>query len=256
MDSLLQSNDVQLYTIANDNIVIHQSDPTNTCSEGLCCCKQLPSDMVRWNYVAPTPALEQRGLTPTVLRNELNVIQNKFADAVKLSPKQIRYTSIAAIIGLLTLVIGNFGLWISLTECAGYCDSYYEDSCCSVNYGWLVPATAGLVILSICAFLNRRAKAKVFNEALDAIREYVEIDLNEKYQKTTGIRWSILEEKLITVTQSNQGTTTTTLRYCHIGINCVAVINNTVIVVNNNEHNIQSQQVSQASEGDQQLGTK
>eukprot|EP01084_Bolivina_argentea_P153364 267421_1 len=226
MKELLNAN-----TNYNDDILIHQSKIDYVCS--VCCCMQIPDDVVTWNYVAPTPALEQRGLTPQVLRNEIDTIQKGFAHHTKLPTKFMLFVVISA---LLVFIAGNIGTWTSY-KCS---EDVYEDYGCSVSYVWLGVLLFGFVVLIICWIYDRMRKSQVIIDALEIVKEYVEVDLNEKYQKTKGIRWSIIEEKLVYVARSNQGAQTTrSIKYYHIGIRCVSFGNNdtstvAVIVLNNN----------------------
>eukprot|EP01083_Nonionella_stella_P253782 872991_1 len=75
----------------------------------MCRCSQLPTDTIAYHYIAPTPILEKRGLTPSILRNELNIIESKAAEVMVISNMKI--IKIVSVLCLIVFIVGNIIFW-------------------------------------------------------------------------------------------------------------------------------------------------
>ena len=87
--------------------------------------------------------------------------------------------------------------------------------------------TVGFVMFGVCGFVSVIAcivancvKMKFYLEAMGTIREWVEINLNDKYQNQNGIRWTISEERVVT----GRGKRIITITYLHIVIQSVDML--------------------------------
>eukprot|EP01083_Nonionella_stella_P255242 876320_1 len=94
LDPLVANNSVVL---TNNDILVYQTEYGNSCV-----CFSMPP--ITWNYTAPTPVLEQRGLTPTILRNEIRAINRLAAELSK--DENLRRFGIISIIGCIVGIIG------------------------------------------------------------------------------------------------------------------------------------------------------
>merc|ERR1712083_1260327 len=71
-----------------------------------------------------------------------------------------------------------------------------------------------------CVMANR-GYANALNGAMDVIRQYVEGTLNEEWQSSRGIRWSIVSEQTINTRGYGSDRRLYTTTWNHIGISCV-----------------------------------
>ena len=104
----------------------------------------------------------------------------------------------------------------------------------------------GAVMFGVCGFvfvisccLANTAKVKVYLEALSVIREWVEINLNNKYQNELGIRWSISEERVVI----GHGEHTRTETFTHIIVQCVDGAGGAVVIQQPQKQVVQEQQL-------------
>ena len=234
----LYSNNAAL-VVTNNDLFIKQREYTNY---GCVCCPHLPSDFISYQYVAPTPILEQRGLTPSVLESEIRGIESVGNSATH--AKDTPVFKIAVLILVAVLIIGGFIMLVAWYECDEFRD------CPSLSWAGLIVIIVGFIGLCVCGSTAYATKMKKLNYALDAIQKYVELDLNEKYQRVNGIRWSILESQNITVWKYSDGSRRTNInKYYHIGVSLVTPSVNTLIAINVNNQQ-QQQQPQQQNEGD------
>mmetsp|Transcript_38473 Transcript_38473/g.34026 ORF Transcript_38473/g.34026 Transcript_38473/m.34026 type:complete len:278 (+) Transcript_38473:31-864(+) len=164
-------------------------------------CGALPAP--RWVFAQPTPLLIQKGLSATVLQQELEIINAKSADSIKDAPN---YTPLAAIPCVLIFV--GFALFpIGM--------AVLQDFTVGI-FGFVMFGVCGFVTGISCMFANA-AKMKAYATATQTVRTWVEVNLNEKYQQPYGIRWNISEERVTVGSRKHRRTVT----YCHIVIQCV-----------------------------------
>ena len=64
-----------------------------------------------------------------------------------------------------------------------------------------------------------KLKMDAYRKATDQVRQWTEVNLNEKYQNSYGIRWAISEEHIVRGRRKNIRTVT----YYHIVIQCVGM---------------------------------
>lgn len=214
------------YIATNNNILIEQRKYVYTG-----CCSSLSSEFITYNYTPPTPILEERGLTPLVLQKEILSIEAKANKTARDNSQCTNRLRICALISFIILVCGGslFALYPSKHKMAllivGACLSFI-----------------GLMGLIILCNSTRYKKLMARDLALDTLRYYVEIVLNEKYQKRNGIRWSIVESETAYVNARTGQQVSASIPYYNIGISCVAtsamnnVINNTMVVLVQDDH--------------------
>ena len=106
--------------------------------------------------------------------------------------------------------------------------------------GFVIFGVCGCITIISCMVANS-AKMKVYFKAIGIIREWVEINLNEKYQNQYGIRWNISEETV----RAGHGKHGRIKTYLHIVVQCVNAAGEgiimqqpqqQVILVNNPDH--------------------
>ena len=93
-------------------------------------------------------------------------------------------------------------------------------------FAFAVFAVCILVTATTCMLVSF-AKDKTYSKTLDSIREWVEINLNQKYQNQHGIRWNISQER--------RGATT----YIHIVVQCDDTLEDEIVIQTPNYHVIQ-----------------
>lgn len=188
-------------------------------------CCQLESDTFKWSYTAPTPNLQQRGLTPSTLKNVIKVIESKVNQSL-----HVPYIEALGCISITSLITGILAL-------------IYPYIYNQFPTGYFVAGVAGIIFI-ICIFIIRKKRKRAWDKARSEIRKCVEVDLNEIYQEKNNIRWSIVEDEECWVHYRNgQQTGVSKYPYYHIGIKCIgnaAVVIPAVIVVDksNNDENI------------------
>eukprot|EP01084_Bolivina_argentea_P162957 283535_1 len=159
---LVASNSTTSVTTTNNDILLALAQE---CTHGCCISYS-------WQYTTPTPALEQRGLTPSILRNEIHEINERMT--VKSKNKCSKGSIFMSIIGFVVFVIG---LIILFTD--------------YITVGVpIILVGVGLVTVGLnryCGCFNKNS-----NNNFLQVQEYVECDLNEKYQKSHGIRFSMI----------------------------------------------------------------
>ena len=153
---------------------------------GFPCC---PIKSPRWyldkrNESSPTQELIQRGLTKDILLKELNNINIKSKEIFEsVSCKKIFIIPIifiiCTIIGFLLYPTGLFATIYTLSI-----------------VGCIMCPSFGLITLITCCFISIKRK-KIYNNQFELVKNYIEIELNEKYQKKYGIKWSITERTRI-----------------------------------------------------------
>ena len=132
--------------------------------------------------------MEQRGLTSSVLRDEIDRIENRANSDTRMKGGDLLCT--ISSIGFIVFVVGCVlvGIWIDCSI------EWNSDKDCGTGISAWVCFVVGFIVWFRYICVDRYRRDKAVNNALDNIRNYVEIDLNEKYQKTMGIRWSILTD--------------------------------------------------------------
>ena len=84
----------------------------------------------------------------------------------------------------------------------------------------------GCVTVITCIVTNV-AKSNVYVQARSTIREWVEINLNDKYQNQYGIRWNMFEERVTRGYRRKRRTIT----YLHIVVQCVDGAGDVMVVL-------------------------
>ena len=92
-------------------------------------------------------------------------------------------------------------------------------------FGFVMFGVCGLVFGISCMLANG-AKMKAYGRATGRIRQWVEINLNEKYQQKYGIRWNISEERV----SRGHGKHRRTVTYLHIIVQCVEAAGGGVVM--------------------------
>eukprot|EP01083_Nonionella_stella_P025485 70159_1 len=204
----------------NDNIIIYQSNYGTIMT-----CSEIPSDYLWWTYVPPTPILEQRGLSPRVLSCEINKINEMAARLTRIPDSEC--SKFASIIGFILFVLGLVLLFRSMFEFDADHEIYmatFPTIC------YIIMVVIGLVVLITVSCEACSKKQWAIKSAKEKIRNYIECDLNEKYQRSNGIRWTIAESKMVCVTTRNHVSTTSNISYYHIMISCVAIVDNVALI--------------------------
>mmetsp|Transcript_40981 Transcript_40981/g.65901 ORF Transcript_40981/g.65901 Transcript_40981/m.65901 type:complete len:270 (+) Transcript_40981:64-873(+) len=187
------SNDTQIVLRSNDiQIVLRQGPRTGECGRP---CPQ-------WIYAAPTPLLEQKGLSAQVLQQELETIHSVCQKRHDEGPNTKRACYIIMAINVVLLIV-----WVVLNV-----NSIFTDR----SGLTLTMVFSGALIFSCmasCCWWNRKLEQK-YQAVLEALKQHLEVDLNHKYQ-SCGIRWTV-QEKTVYV-----GKNTKVLN--HIVVSCVDV---------------------------------
>ena len=144
--------------------ITHQTDIICKCDES--------SYMRQWCATMPLPKMIENGLTFKRLRNEIDRINDVSIESTgQLVPRWVIYT--VCVVSTLVLI-----LMVALSDEAAW------------MYVGAIAGTLGILSAFLCGCRNRKYKAYGW---LDT-KEYIEMDLNEKYH-SKGIRWSVVDEQ-------------------------------------------------------------
>eukprot|EP01083_Nonionella_stella_P227769 807825_1 len=157
-----------------------------------------------WLYSPPTPLLQAKGLTPSVLQQELNIINEKGNRIVSGG-----CFNLCGILLFTGLMISGFYLVASIYLFKSVTIPFYVQILIYFLMG------GSMCLISIC-LIDRHNKAK---SDWASLRQYIEIELNEQYQLSQGIRWTISEEKYV-----YQQTKSAAKVYYHILIQAVDIV--------------------------------
>mmetsp|Transcript_31822 Transcript_31822/g.51162 ORF Transcript_31822/g.51162 Transcript_31822/m.51162 type:complete len:228 (-) Transcript_31822:204-887(-) len=137
-------------------------------------CGPLPAPM--WTYSDPTAALQQRGLTPQVLRQELALIHAKSGEAMQgyqnRLPMVLALFVAVPVTLILAMVLFQYIEW----------------------WGFVLCGLCGLLAI-ICCFKVTGSMQRELNPRYESIKQYIECDLNAKYNQR-GIYWCIAEKAI------------------------------------------------------------
>jgi len=164
-----------------------------------CLCSNLSP---RWTYSSPTPLLEQRGLSAQVLQQELNTIESvcqQRYDAGK-NPNLKRICAIVTVIDIILLVV----MLVVMLGASTY------NSTLTMISGMVI----GLSFWGMGFWWFRNLK-QTMEGVLEGLKQHLEVELNGKYQKSSGIRWTLQEERVYSGKNS--------VLYYHIVVSCVDV---------------------------------
>ena len=162
-----------------------------------------------WTAIMPTPELEAKGLTSITLTQIIDSINN--TAQTDFESKFKTYYFFLTFLPCIGVLIG-FIIFISSAA------SMDLDSSMSGS-------VAGIIVLTLSGFLNicccvgvSRLYMGATQFALDNMKRYVEITLNEQWQRENGIRWTIITEQTISTHGHGDDRSTTTTTWHHIGI--------------------------------------
>ena len=145
----------------------------------------------RWSYVSPTPTLESQGLTPSTLKCILDTInKNVQRDYLSKFNPCYQYFSYLPYIGILI----GFGLIIS-------------DIMNLEKDPWIgvIIIAISIILAAISSFIVKRLYIKAVLYALYNMKLYVQVTLNQEWQRSNGIRWTIISERAIGSGQLRRG---------------------------------------------------
>jgi len=163
--------------------------------------------------LAPTPELERRGLSPDTLKSIIDDI-NSNAEQQYQQKKHCfnRWWYLIPLILLALDIIIFAAAPLRTNNCPDSVDSdttikyirsyNYCNESHTVWY-WIGCAIATMlwfflfIILPMILFYIRCSQKKKIRKCMESMRDYVEKDLNERFQKSNGIRWCILERQII-----------------------------------------------------------
>lgn len=151
-------------------------------------------------YVPPTPALEAKGLTAHTLGQIIGNINEQAERDVNEN-----YNPLYSTLVFLPII----GVFIGFSLCIASMGSSVNSDPHSFSHG---PPRGfhlfgvGMVIFGLSMFgqvitccLVGRKHTIAIQIAIDAMKEYVEITLNEQWQKECGIRWTVATEQTLSV---------------------------------------------------------
>ena len=157
----------------------------------------------KWQYVSPTPELEQQGLTPNKLReiiDSLNRIAEDAFNSYVFANGYGRAVILISFIGLFVVTVANFNSHPFAAQ-------------------FFVMFIIGILAIGMFAWWVKRTDAIAVRSASEMMRIEVEDKLNEEWQHSHGIRWDILSESRSIVRHDNDGTTSTlTIWYYDISV--------------------------------------
>jgi len=165
-----------------------------------------PTVAPQWSYASPTPDMEAKGLTPSRLREILQQINN---DANETMAQNFnRHLPKVRFIFFLVTILGFI-----LIPATGGSNGMYA-------VGIALFVIGGVGNVGSWWFVHTR-HIQAVQACVDQLREYVDGELNEQWQKAHGIRWSLGSTQVLEPeSQMNQRITTRTLY--HIQITSVA----------------------------------
>ena len=186
--------------------------------------QELSHSAPAWLYAPPTPQLQEKGLTPDVLQEIVDEInENAKRDYNENYYPNIGLILCLPIIGILTGAgIFVFGLIKVHTaprldgEWDGECNVYTVSGVIIVAISYLL---CPLMVFIIGAFTNIEMKI-----TMDNVREKVEKDLNEAYEKSNGISWSIQEEQTKVFVKEDHHIRTYIQQWYHIAVSPIGDI--------------------------------
>jgi len=163
-----------------------------------------------WSYASPTPDMEAKGLTPSKLREILQQINNDSDNtmAQNFNPNLPKVRFIPFVLILIGMIICTTSM--GSTGGSG-----------TFLVGMALFGIGGFGTVGSFWFVNSRHMQAV-QMCVDQLRQYVEGELNEQWQKAHGIRWSIGTTQILQTdgTSRNRGIAARTLH--HIQITSVA----------------------------------
>jgi len=164
----------------------------------------------QWSYSSPTPDMEAKGLTPSKLREILQQINNDSNKtmAQNFNPNLPKVRFIPFVLILIGMIICTTSM--GSTGGSG-----------TFLVGMALFGIGGFGTVGSFWFVNSRHMQAV-QMCVDQLRQYVEGELNEQWQKAHGIRWSIGTTQILQTdgTSRNRGIAARTLH--HIQITSVA----------------------------------
>lgn len=152
------------------------------------CSGQAP----QWDYISPSPALEAKGLTAGELDEIIgNINEQAHRDVNDNYNPLYSKLMFLPVFGLL------LGFMLSVT-----CSEIWANS---DTFGLHSGFIAGMVVFGIslcgqvgaCLVVGRKHSNAVLI-AIDTMTEYVEITLNEQWQKQ-GVRWTVMTQQTVSV---------------------------------------------------------
>ena len=153
-------------------------------------CNDIPIDLApQWDYVNPTPDMEAKGLTPTVLREIVDGINEKSQADYRKNYPDIKQKKCVRISQLGVILLGAF----FIIDAAAF-------SASTLYFTFWIGVT--LVVFGIFWFqwsvvLRCNQAVRVANDYIPKMKQYVEVDLNEQWQKTKLIRWAVNVETVL-----------------------------------------------------------
>eukprot|EP00485_Elphidium_margaritaceum_P006610 CAMPEP_0202688590 /NCGR_PEP_ID=MMETSP1385-20130828/4089_1 /ASSEMBLY_ACC=CAM_ASM_000861 /TAXON_ID=933848 /ORGANISM="Elphidium margaritaceum" /LENGTH=250 /DNA_ID=CAMNT_0049343599 /DNA_START=37 /DNA_END=789 /DNA_ORIENTATION=+ len=170
------------------------------------CGKNIPA--LKWAYRAPTPLLVEKGLSPKILQQELDIIHNKSEESVQ---GLRNYFALVWIPLLCAIILGTI---LTLIGTVGVED--YDDP---RNKHWknaIYVFAVGIVSIPLTFTCAAYKTKNQYLKAIGILREYIDISLNEKYQNADGIQWTLKEEKKVEIINNKPQEVTN----YHITVSC------------------------------------
>ena len=91
--------------------------------------------------------------------------------------------------------------------------------------GCIISGLSGFATMFLC-IVRTMNKINAYRNATETVRQWVEFNLNQKYQNQYGIRWNIFEERVIT----GYGKKRRMTMYLHIVVECIDGAEDTIIM--------------------------
>merc|ERR550525_2279298 len=112
----------------------------------------------------------------------------------------------------------TFGLIVGMVMIFLFLKSGCPDS-------WIYISAVAMVVLMILGGVGQTMMNREYKQALagsmHAVKQHVEGRLNDQWQSSRGIKWSMESEQTIHSQRTEDGTRVTTVTWYHIGITCV-----------------------------------
>eukprot|EP01083_Nonionella_stella_P303436 1050450_1 len=179
-------------------------------------CSASDESGLNWTLTPPTPLLESKGLASDVLNGIIiGISQNAKKDYLA------NYNPNSA--------------WIVFLPCCGVIIGMIVCAIGHIIAGSVVFGISAVATVITSAIWNRK-KTNALQFAMENVRQYVEITLNEQWQASNAIRWSIVPEQTIQTSGSGDSSRITTHTLYHIGVTSLqsvpsAMNGNQVVIV-------------------------
>lgn len=155
------------------------------------CC--VNKSALKWVYGGPTSTMEGQGVTTELLQNELNIINKKSYEFSAANRNKYHHyilfgvycIMIGVLEGIICLVVG-----LTAIDEDDLSDQFWLYGLLMM-VGIIITIFGIMVVVYSCVFIAPNIRSR----NVKYIRDYVEIDLNDKHRSQHGIIWRLLEQQ-------------------------------------------------------------